>query len=75
MAKPGDVFVPIVRYKTVPMSQESVGIEFTWAMSEADLRAGRLQTARLLLPAAQIRELAQVLLEQAAIAEQRARPN
>lgn len=75
MAKGGDVFLPLAAWQTAAMSEKSVGIELTWALSEADLRAGRLRSVRLAVGAGEARLLAQSLMAQAAVAEQRERPN
>jgi hypothetical protein len=75
MAKVGDIFLPMAGWNVGAMAQARVGIEVTWPLSEADLRAGKLQRAQLVLGATKARELARSLLEQAEIAERRARPN
>jgi hypothetical protein len=51
------------------MSQVRVGIELNWANSAEDLLANRMQQIRL------HRELAESLVAQAAMTEQRSKPN
>jgi hypothetical protein len=69
MANLGDSFLPLAGWTTVAMSQVRVGIELNWANSAEDLLANRMQQIRL------HRELAESLVAQAAMTEQRSKPN
>jgi hypothetical protein len=75
MANLGDSFLPLAGWTTVAMSQVRVGIELNWANSAEDLLANRMQRIQLHLSAEQARELAASLVAQAAMAEQRSKPN
>jgi len=69
MAGAGNVFVPLIRWFTVATKGECVAIELTWSETEADFRVGRVEQARIFLPASKARQFAAAMLEQAEIAE------
>ena len=75
MARAGDVFVPLIRWSTVATKGGCIAIELTWSESEADFRAGRVEEARVFLPAGKARQFAAAMIEQAEIAEPPARLN
>jgi len=63
-------FVPVLCCGTRPLQERCVGVELAWALTEVDIKEGRLQVAKLALSVDQARDLARSLTEQAALAEQ-----
>jgi hypothetical protein len=68
-------FYPIANYFVGPIDGGNIGVELEWAESEADFRAGRLETARLFLAPDAVEEFAADLRRQVDAARQRKQPN
>jgi hypothetical protein len=75
VAKYGDAFYPVASHFAGPIDGGNIGLEIAWAESEAEFKAGKLETVRLFLDPDEIEEFAAKLRRQIEVVRQRKQPN